>query len=105
MGHRYRDPKEDNTLRLTPESARALLESCGIAVGADYVSLTQTQTAPLLAEADRRGYRPPRGSTMSLTWHFYHYVDRTVRRASRGLDTLAASSHGDAERRGRAMKR
>lgn len=83
---------------MTRESARVLLETCGIAVGADYVSLKQTQTAPLLADAERRGYRPLRSSTMSPDMHFYHYVDRTARRASRGLDRLMAMPKGAGER-------
>jgi hypothetical protein len=80
MGYRYRDPQEYNAPRLTPEAARTLLEACGIVVGTAHANLTQDQTAPLMDEADRRGYRPPRRSTMSICWHFYNYVDRTARR-------------------------
>lgn len=69
-----------NAVRLTPVGARQLLEACGIAVGADYNELTQSQTTPLLAEADRLGCRKPRLSNSSLTLHFYNYVDRTARR-------------------------
>lgn len=61
--------------RLTPVTARCLLESRGIPVGTEFLALTQNQTASLLLEADRRGYRPPRRSNISLTWHFYSYVD------------------------------
>lgn len=71
--------KKYNAPRLTPVAARALLENCKIVVGTDYLSLTQDQTAPLMAEADRRGYRRPRGSGTSLTKHFYDYVDRIAR--------------------------
>jgi len=81
MGYRYRNPQEYNAPRLTPKTARELLESCGIVVGTDHAHLTQAQTVPLMQEADRRGYRPPRRSTMSLCWHFYSYVHRTARRA------------------------
>jgi hypothetical protein len=59
-----------NAPRLAPDAARLLLESCGIPLGSDFNALTQSQTAPLLDEADRRGYRSPRNSRMSLTWHF-----------------------------------
>jgi hypothetical protein len=81
MGYRYRSPQQYNAPRLTPETARALLARCGISVGTEYCGLTQEQTAPLLDEADRRGYRPPRGSLNSLTLHFYSYVDRVAQRA------------------------
>ena len=78
--NRSRGSQEYNAARLNPTTARELLEACGIVVGTAYNNLTQSQTAPLLAEADRRGYRKPRLSNFSLTLHFYNYVDRTARR-------------------------
>jgi hypothetical protein len=57
MGYRDRSPQEYSAPRLTPATARALLAQCCISVGTEYASLTQTQTAPLLEETDRRGYR------------------------------------------------
>lgn len=81
MGYRYRVPQEYNAPRFTPDAARELLARCGIPVGTEYCNLTQSQTAPLLEEADRRGYRPPRRSQNSLTLHFYSYVHRVAKRA------------------------
>jgi hypothetical protein len=82
MTHAYRYPREYSAPRLTPQAARDILETCAIPVGSDYASLAIAQIVSLTEEADRRGYRPPRGSRMSLTWHFYRYVDRVAQRTT-----------------------
>lgn len=61
-------------------SAREILQSCGVPVGADYYTLSSSQVDAIVAAADRVKYRKPRDANGSRG-RYYH--ERLQRRAQR----------------------
>lgn len=59
--------------------ARATLQLCGIALGADFHKLPSDSVDKLLAEADRRRYQKPRKANGSRARYFHDYVQRMAK--------------------------
>lgn len=76
-GREIRDPDRYDSEAL---SAREILQSCGVPVGADYHTLDSSQVDAIVAAAARAKYRKPRNANGSRG-RYYH--DRLQRQAQR----------------------
>lgn len=60
--------------------AHEALQRAGVAVGADFHTLSSSQVEALLAEADRVKYRKPRNANGSRGRYFHDLLQRCARR-------------------------
>jgi hypothetical protein len=61
-------------------TARAILQCCGVPLGADFHTLHSNQVESLIAEADRAGYRKPKNANGSRGRYFHAYLTRVAAR-------------------------
>lgn len=59
--------------------ARATLEACGIAVGADFHTLRSSQVDKLLEHAKQARYSKPRGANGSTARYFHDLLQRRAK--------------------------
>jgi hypothetical protein len=60
-------------------NALAVLQSCGIYIGADFHTLRSSQVGELLACADLAGYRKPKNANGSRARYFHDLMQRRAR--------------------------
>jgi hypothetical protein len=70
------EPNLMDTPTARTTSARAILASCQIAIGADFHALTRDQVDNLIAAADRANYRRPANANGSRARYFHAMIQR-----------------------------
>lgn len=66
--------------RLTPAEAREIAAAYGIDLSVDFHSLDAESVAAVIAAADARRYRKPRGASGSRGRYFHALLHRTAHR-------------------------
>jgi hypothetical protein len=65
-----------NAHRTTAEFARETLKACGVELGADFHTLSNSQVDALLYEANRASYRKPKNANGSRGRYFHALLQR-----------------------------
>lgn len=68
--------------RLTPVSARRALKLCGVAIGADFFTLSSATVLDLLSHADAHRYRAPKNGNGSRGRYWHAHLQRVAARGA-----------------------